>query len=309
MEKIWAYLVHLGYNMWLDWEHPQYQGSDSVSTDFLRCEKDAWDELMREIVKSGINMVVIDLGEGVKYGSHPEIAIRGAWEINTLKDEILKLRDSGIEVIPKLNFSTTHDHWLGKYARSVSTEEYYKVCRDLIEEVIEIFDKPRFFHLGMDEETYEHQRDMLYVVVRQYDLWWNDLYFLVNEVEKHGSRAWIWSDHLWRHKEEFFQKMPKSVVQSNWYYGRDFDPSIGYVKAYLELAEKGYDQIPTGSNWEVQENFPSTVEFCMKHIPDEHLLGFLQTSWRPTTKKWLPVHFQAIEAISKAIEIYKTAGS
>ncbi|MGC8970681.1 MAG: hypothetical protein ACP5K2_00595 [bacterium] len=39
MEKIWAYLIHLGFNMWLDWEHPNYKGSDIMSTDFLRCEK------------------------------------------------------------------------------------------------------------------------------------------------------------------------------------------------------------------------------------------------------------------------------
>lgn len=308
MDKIWAYLVHLGYNMWLDWEHPQYKGSDVVSTDYLRCEKEAWNELMEEVVRAGVNMLVIDLGEGVKYRSHPEIAVKGSWEVDTLKEEIRRLRDRGIEVIPKLNFSTTHDNWLGKYARSVSTEEYYKVCSDLIEEVIEIFDKPRFFHLGMDEEGYEYQRDMLYVVVRQYDLWWKDLHFLVNQVEKRGARAWIWSDHLWRHKEEFIQKMPKMVVQSNWYYGREFDTSIGYVKAYIELAENGYDQIPTGSNWEAQENFPLTVEFCKEHIPDEHLLGFLQTSWRPTTREWLPTHFKALEALRKGKEIYEKGG-
>lgn len=303
-EKIWAYLIHLGFNMWLDWEHPNYKGSDSVGTDYLRCEKEVWDKLIEELGKSGVNMLVIDLGEGVKYQSHPEIAIKGAWEVDMLKNELKKLRTMGIEPIPKLNFSTTHDHWLGKYSRCISTEEYYSVCRDLIAEVIDIFDKPRFFHLGMDEETYEHQRDMQYIVVRQYDLWWNDLKFLVSEVEKKGARAWIWSDHLWRHKEEFFCRMPKTVVQSNWYYDADFNDSILYVRAYLELAEKGYYQIPTGSNWSCENNFPLTVEFCKKHIPDEYLLGFLQTSWRPTTQKWLQTHINALEGIRKGREIF-----
>ncbi|WP_205006692.1 hypothetical protein, partial [Escherichia coli] len=92
----------------------------------------------------------------------------------------------------------------------------------------------------------------------------------------------------------FFKKMPKTVLQSNWYYGKEFTSEIGYVKAYLELNEMGYDQIPTGSNWSCEENFPLTVEFCKKYISEEHLLGFLQTSWRPTTSKWLNTHLNAL---------------
>ncbi|MBQ1229154.1 MAG: uracil permease, partial [Firmicutes bacterium] len=38
----------------------------------------------------------------------------------------------GITIIPKLNFSTNHDVWLGEYSRMVSTSIYYGVCRDLI---------------------------------------------------------------------------------------------------------------------------------------------------------------------------------
>lgn len=66
----------------------------------------------------------------------------------------------------------------------VSTSEYYSVCQDLIQEVIEIFDTPRFFHLGMDEETAQHQQTYNYAIMRQNDLWWDDLHFYVNETEK-----------------------------------------------------------------------------------------------------------------------------
>ena len=66
------------------------------------------------------------------------------------------LRALGIEPLPKLNFSTCHDAWLGPYSRMVSTPAYYDVCRDLIDEVAELFGGPRFFHLGMDEETAQH---------------------------------------------------------------------------------------------------------------------------------------------------------
>lgn len=74
-----------------------------------------WNELQQKMLGVGVNMVVIDLGDGVKYESHPEIAVRGAWSVKQLRQELAKLRKMGIEPIPKLNFSATHDIWLGPY--------------------------------------------------------------------------------------------------------------------------------------------------------------------------------------------------
>jgi len=296
---IWSYLIHLSYNMWADRDVPGREEYLSAKP-YLRFDDHLWNDLLKEMKKAGINMIVIDLGDGVKYESHPEIAVKNAWTPERLKEELAKLREMGIEPIPKLNFSTCHDIWLGPYSRCVSTETYYEVCQDLISEVIDLFEKPRFFHLGMDEETAQHQRHYEYVVIRQYDLWWHDLLFLVREVEKGGVRPWIWSDYVWRHPETFFEKMPKTVLQSNWYYGSEFKEEITYVKAYLDLEEHGYDQIPTGSNWSVQENFEKTVAYCKKHISPDRLLGFLQTVWKPTLKDYRESHIQAIEAVSRA---------
>ena len=48
--------------------------------------------------------------------------------------------------------------------------------------------------------------------MRQFDLWWHDLYFYVDEVEKAGSRAWVWSDYVWHHPELFYERMPKPTT-------------------------------------------------------------------------------------------------
>ena len=80
-----------------------------------------------------------------------------------MRDEVVRLREMGLEPIPKLNFSTCHDAWLGPYARMVSTPQYYQVVKDLIAETIEMFGNPRLFHLGMDEEALVHQRQFEYV--------------------------------------------------------------------------------------------------------------------------------------------------
>ncbi|HOJ31377.1 MAG TPA: Tat pathway signal protein [bacterium] len=305
----WGILLHLGYNMWGD-RGPDYALPENVKSkyqprSYLRCEKKLWDEILKKFTRAGGNMVVIDLGEGVKYESHPELAVRGSWTPSYLKKQLAKMRQMGLEPIPKLNFSTAHDNWLGKYSRMVSTDIYYKVCEDLISEVIDIFDKPRLFHLGMDEETFGHQRNFLYAVVRQHELWWNDLYFLVNQVEKKDVRAWIWSDYIWEHTEDFLKKMPKSVVQSNWYYGNVFNKKIMPVRAYHLLEDHGYDQIPTGSTWSYIENFTMTIEYCSKHISQERLLGFLQTPWRATLRYWRKTHLAAVNEVEKGIKIFE----
>jgi hypothetical protein len=299
-DSIWALLLHLSYNMWADRDAPDWKLDYVSAKPYLRFDPTLWDELLHRAVAAGLNMVVLDLGDGVRYASHPELVVSGAWTVERLRNELARMRALGLEPIPKLNFSATHDAWLGPYARCVSTPAYYAVCRDLIAEVIELFDQPRFFHLGMDEETAQHQRYYEYVVIRQGDLWWRDLFFYINEVEKAGVRAWVWSDYVWHHPEAFWQNMPRSVLQSNWYYGSEFGPEVERAKAYVDLEAHGYDQVPTGSNWTDVENMPRTVAFCRQYIAPERLLGFMQSIWKPTLQACRGRHLEAIAALERA---------
>ena len=299
-EMIWGYLMHLGYNMWCDREMPDSDKPYLTARPFLRFDENLWNDLIERWADAGVNMVVIDLGEGVQYESHPEISVKDSWATEHLQEELAKLRGKGLEPIPKLNFSTAHDAWLGEYSRCVSTERYYTVCREVIAEVIALFERPRFFHLGMDEETAEHQRNHAMAVMRQHELWWHDLNLLVEAVEEGGSRAWIWSDYVWRHPETFYKNMPHTVLQSNWYYGDVFNEEVDYVKAYLGLEKHGYDQVPTGSNWSHDDNFEKTVAYCGEHIASELLKGFLQAPWHPTVEDYRDHHLAATEQVKRA---------
>ncbi|MBK7711341.1 MAG: Tat pathway signal protein [Bacteroidales bacterium] len=320
-KMIWADLIHLSYNMWEDHVPLKYRDENFICTTCqearewahgyrpnLTFDEMVWNALLKEMAGVGMNMVVIDLGDAIKYESHPEIAVKNAWTPEKLKAELAKMRKLGLEPIPKLNFATTHDIWLGKYARMVSSDTYYAVCRDLINEVIALFDHPRFFHLGMDEETAAHQVNQDYAVIRQNDLWWGDLYFFISEVEKNGVRPWIWSDYAWHKPELFFRKMPKSVLQSNWYYGSNFDINTlseqekPYIKLYDDLEKYGYDQVPTGSNHSVAENFESTVDYCKKVIDPARLYGFMTAPWRPTLSPCQDRHKEAISQVARAIK-------
>ena len=118
------------------------------------------------------------------YDSHPEIAVKNAWTPQRLRKEFQRLRDAGLEPIPKLNFSAGHD-------------------------------KP--------------------------------------------------------------------------------------VATYVELEKRGYDQVPTLSNWHTPDNIARTVEFCRKHVAPERLKGFLLAPWRPTLFETRQRHLAAIEHFGKAI--------
>jgi len=319
-DMIWANLIHLSYNEWEDntplkYKDDNYQCKTCQEArewahgfrSTLTFDDSVWNAVLKEMVAVGMNMIVIDLGDGIQYESHPEIAANNAWTTEKLKKELIKIRKMGLEPIPKLNFATTHDTWMKKYSRMVSSDIYYGVCKDLIEEVSNLFNKPRFFHLGMDEENAENQRRSDYAVIRQNDLWWGDLYFFISEVERNGIRPWVWSDYAWYKPEVFYKKMPKSVLQSNWYYGANFNVKTPKDKKklpcqfYDELDAHGYDQIPTGSNHSIPENFEMTVDYCKKVIAPSRLSGFMTAPWRPTLELCLNRHIEAIRQVGRAM--------
>lgn len=292
-EKMWVSLLHLGMNMWTDPDAPVPEGGPYVGNSYysrkLRCDRDVWTEVTNYMPTVGLNTILIDIGEAVIYDSHPELAIEGSWTPDELKAELARLRSIGLEPLPKLNFSACHDAWLGEYSKMVSSKIYLDVVRDLINEVCEIFDKPRYFHLGMDEETWDHQSRYGYCVVRGEKLWWHDLLYMVDICEKNGARAWVWSDYYWHHPEVFVKNMPKTVVQSNWGYGRmpAKDASgrypAQYVQTYVDFAKLGYDQIPTSSTWSWTGNTDETVRlFVRENMVNENLLGFMTAPWQAT---------------------------
>jgi len=318
-EMIWAFMIQLGHNMWR--EKPLYgdkmqEGKEYIyAQDRNRVDVKMWNEVTEYAAKKGANTVLIDLGEGLAYPSHPELAVEGSWSPERMKEEIVRLRGLGLEPVPKLNFSACHDAWLKDYGRMVSTPEYYKVCADLIRDVCEIFGGPKLFHLGWDEERAGAQKSSRYIVSRQGDLWWHDMLFTAKEAERHGARPWIWSDKIWLDRREFCRRMPKSIMQSPWHYDRfwhfvrddeeikkrDWPEGVAGALAFKELADAGYDCIPCGSNLVKKWNMEAAVKFCKKHMGRGQAKGFLMASWMFTYRdKDLPAHLDGIDRLAEA---------
>jgi hypothetical protein len=170
----------------------------------------------------------------------------------------------------------------------IATPEYYKVCRDLILEVAELFGTPELFHLGMDEETYGNQLKYRMIRVRHLDLLWHDLNFFFDVCHQAGCRPWVWADHCCRNKEDFLKNMSKCAVQSNWFYGRFYKkPDGSYnendVEVYRILEQNGYDQIPTISAIVYPGHASDIMQLAKDDISSVRLLGYVSTPWYMTT--------------------------
>ncbi len=312
-EMIWAYLMKLGTVMCGEPTSGDIETCKNTAP--LLCDDATWKTVTEKLATTKCNLLLIDVHEGMQYETHPELAVPGSWTKQKLADEISRLKGMGFEVIPKLNFSTTHDAWLGMYSRMVSTPTYYKVCKDLIDEVAEVFGNPRFFHIGMDEEVtwLQGEGQMNICHVRNSKLFWHDLYYFANCVEAHGARPWIWADHVWHTPEkekDFLENMTKDVLLSNWYYG-DFKQD--YLKsAYMayELLEKhGFDQLPTASNAiytpeYCRDNYNLTVSHCKKVIAPERLKGFMFTPWEETIPEKMERFDDSFALFNEAYDLY-----
>jgi hypothetical protein len=291
MEHIWSYFIQLGHNMWRDASyHAEFNGpAQTQATGRFKAEmytdREVWKETVDFLPSCGINVVVIDIGEGLLYETHPELSVKGAWTREELKKELARMRLMGLEPIPKLNFSAYHDEWLGEYSRMLGTRKYYEVVADLIDEVCEVFDEPRFFHLGLDEEYIPDHRKAV-TVIRSTDLWYHDLYFYMKCLEKHGSRPWVWADPSRRDREEYVRRMPHECIQSEGSYERivtNGKSGLGGLESMVVLGKHGYDQIPCVSTWACDQNAAQIINYFENQgIMDEHFLGLLDAPWAPT---------------------------
>ena len=328
-------LIHLGINMWGD--DPAPTGEERVDSrtwpqdptvernpawltgcaDYLRFDEEVYRKVIDRMVVSGMNQVVIDIGEGLQFPSHPEIAAKGAWSPDKMREEVRRLRALGIEAIPKLNFSTTHDPWLGDWRRTISTPAYYKLVEDLVRDTSEIFETPRFIHLGMDEERYEVQKNYNVIIVRNTEQWWHDVRWMVGLCEKLRMRPWLWTERLIYHRDkaDFARRMPKAAMLSAAYYGPVADSlnspegSKGryFLQHFLDLAELGYEQMPCVSNFNCEANAGELISWLEERLPPELTPGYLMAPWRPCVKCFEPFQLRAVDLAAKAMKFAFTA--
>ncbi len=248
MNKIYAYTIQLGNNMWYDKEeippqNPKYIYSRIPYRSKFNKDIKTFRLLVDHAKNEGFNTIIIHMGEGYEYKSHPEIAPPGAWTESELKTELAHIRKLGMEPVPMLNFSAAHDMWLGKYERMVGTDTYKKVCLDLIDEVCKLFDSPKYFHIGMDEENYESQTYLDFATVRNRIVMKRDIADFFEVIRKNGVTPWMFFDFYKVSKDDFLEVVGTDVLLSDMTIRYSDSKKTAPVE-YVELIEKGYKVVP-----------------------------------------------------------------
>ena len=225
----------------------------------------------------GYDAILVNPADALRYDSHPEIALPGGWTKLELQNELDHARDLGLEVFPMLSFSAAHDVWLGEYAHMVSTPEYYQVCGDLIDELCELFESPRYFHLGLHGENAEEQSQLDYAVVRGDKLMIHDMQFFMKHCRDHGATPWLSSDFAIEYLHLMEEAVPKDALLSQFQVKNhgavQLYPS---EKAFLDTAKLGYTtMMPTLSNY--FNNFvpAEQMQLVKDHVAPEAVFGFV----------------------------------
>ena len=328
-DKMWALLVPLSKN-WEPQQTPKRLFDDEV-----------WDAVVKEVADNGLNTIVIDLLDGICYGSHPEIALEGAWTREHLRAEIKRLKEMGIQAIPKLNFSATHDGWMKQYERYLSTPEYYKVCRDLIMEAAELFDHPKYIHLGMDEENARLAACSQLAVYRKKELLMHDMQFYFDCVRATGATPWIWADPRFEYPEYFKEQIKAGdLVLSPWMYSAIYpehytpitsrkafidyysnepyasmnlkyveeDPHVlRFMKHALPCVEDGYDVIPcVSTNNKCRYNALDMLKYFKENADPDRVLGYITSAWYPLIPEKKESVLKDIQVLGRAKrEVYE----
>jgi len=200
-------------------------------------------ELVDAMAEVGMNLLVVDCADGVKYKSHPELRRHYSVPMRDVKRLADHAHQRGIDVAPKLNFAKSgrnlHDMWMHPWSDHLrwtcSIEKYYQVAADCIAEVVTACRPKRFFHIGMDEDHF-----------RSHGQYVDAIKTLRKIVKRHRLRTVVWNDSCHHRSESLAQVhadkcraaedlLPTDVVQVLWDYSRAH-PSI--VK---RVAGKGFD--------------------------------------------------------------------
>ncbi len=300
--KMWAYMIYLGSNMWTKketvkpyWVEPRLP--ECCYQEKMLTEKEIWRKVTDFLPGCGFNTLLIDIGEGVKLESYPQLAIPGSWEKQELKEELVRLREMGITPIPKLNFSSCHNAWMQEFSYMVGSEPYYKMCEEVVQELIELFGTPEFFHLGLDEELMPTPTPKYspIVTVRSPRKQLEDANKLFKTCLEKGVRPWMWIDppaiECFGGEESFQKHIPKEVLISNWYYGDLYvSKPVKNAELYNKLGEWGYDQMPTSSTCKYHTNIKQTMKYCKENVEPSSIKGYLTAPWIPTISERYYAH-------------------
>ncbi len=178
-------------------------------------------DLVDAMAEAGMNLLAVDIADGVRYASHPELARPYSVAMTALSELVARAGGHGIEVVPKLNFSQSglhhHNDWFRPHNMLFDTDEYWELAFEVVDELIEVVHPARFFHVGMDEDHW-----------RSYGQYVAAINTLHAGLATRGLRTVIWNDSAGLYPQAAIHRdksllaeaiVSKDIVHVVWDYG------------------------------------------------------------------------------------------
>jgi hypothetical protein len=230
---------------------------------FGRLEVRAVLDLIDTIADAGFNMLVLQPGATMKFEKHPELARPGVLARRQMQRIVRHARDRSLEVVPVLQCMSHGSEILHAYPQyqSAGSDEIYaprqrglfRLMFDLLDEMIEVFEGPRWLHIGHDEILNHYNRRYRTRVLRgdgakQYA---ESVQRLHGHLAKYSIGTMMWADGLLDpaqfqdvcfyqtgtyggppdHFEKAMDLLPRDIVMCDWHYelAREF-PTLRYLQ-------------------------------------------------------------------------------
>lgn len=235
----------------------------------------------------------------IQWKSAPKLAVDFSMSQDDLKKDIAYARDHFMEVSPLVQ-SLGHGEWMftngqnrdlaedpdHPYAYCASNPKTYDFITKIYDEAVDLFDHPRYFHIGHDEVTGLGQfpNDAQCKKKSVGDLFVGDVLKIHDHLKKKGARVMMWGDMLLAPgespdatnaptKEEARRRrdlLPKDIIFADWHYAPS-DP--GEFHSARILQDEGFGHI--AATWYTPANIANYAAAEKKNNGG----GLLQTTW------------------------------
>ncbi len=228
-------------------------------------------QVIDAMAEAGLNLLMLDVKDGIRYSSHPELTRHYSCERETLTRLAQHAKERSIETVIKLNFSQSpihqHNHWFRPHNDLFDSLKYWKLAFEIIDELLELVPGCRFFHIGMDED---HSRS--------YGQYVEAIKTLHAGLAERKLRTLIWNDSACRwasaaiHRDKSLEAerlAPKDITHVFWDYD-DWDP-----EGPSRIRGLGLDL------WGAPGGRPELVARMRDRLLDAGGSGILLTQWTP----------------------------
>lgn len=252
----------------------------------------------RILARYKMNQIIMEV-EFAKWETDPSIAVPWAQDQSEIKEEIEYAKDNFIEINPLMQ-SLGHCDWLfmtGKnrdiaenpgnpYAYCPTNPRTYPYIFKFYDEVIKLFDTPRYVHIGHDEvsDSYGFPLDEECKKIGGRHLFIDDTLKIYNHIRKSGPKVMMWGDMLLTNGDspdatnapdaktarQMRDQLPKDMVITDWHYAAAKPEEYKSLKL---LMDEGFDVI--AATWDT----PANIEQFAQQAKNIGAMGLLQTTW------------------------------